>query len=152
DHELVRQRARAERIALDARLRGDFSASTRAELLALAQAQRGLDASGAALTLLQVSAGSLRHGAAADALAQARAAGELLPPGAYRFERREALEAELAALRALGDWRQALTASEALRELAAASLHNEGLDGLATLQAKLQDTRSTEELQRLREQ
>lgn len=150
-HELVLQRARAERLALEAAASGP-SADTRAELQRIAARQRELaDPSGAAATLVRLSEGVLRAGDADRALAHARAAHALLPQGVFPFERRAALGAELAALEALGDWRAALAASEQLRAIETAGLQS-SLAGLAALQAKLQDTRSTEELARLREE
>ena len=150
-HEVVLQRARAERLALEATTRD--ADRVRAELDEIAERQRALqDATGAATTLLRLSQLSLRHDDAAGALAQARRAQDLLPQGAFAIERREALLAQLAALGALGQYQAALAVSEQLRALEASHLRGGELDVLASLQAKLQDTRSTEELQRLREE
>jgi len=150
--EMVLQRARAERLALEAAAGTGLPAATRDALLDIVSRQQALaDPSGAATTLLRLSAAALRGGEAQDALAWVRQARDLLPPGVFHFERREALLAELAALEALGDWRRALAASEELRAIEVADRH-QNLDGLADLQAKLQDTRSAEELLRLREE
>ena len=150
-NDMVLQRARAERLALEALERG-LPAEAGAALLDIARRQRELaDPSGAAATLVRLSEGALQAGDAGQALAHARAARALVPEGVFPFERRSALDAELDALEALGDWRAALQVSEELRAAETSSLHS-NLDGLAALQAKLQDTRSAEELMRLREE
>ncbi|MGJ4802034.1 diguanylate cyclase domain-containing protein [Luteimonas sp. SDU82] len=149
--EMVLHRARAERLALPA-ADGRLPASARGELLEIVDRQQALaDPSGAATTLLRLSQAALRDGQAQEALARARQARGLLPAEVFGFEQREALLAELAALRALGDWRQALAASEELRAIEVAA-RQQSLEGLAGLQARLQDTRSAEELLRLREE
>lgn len=151
-HGMVAQRARAERLALQAAIDGVFPAATRSALLEIVARQRSLvDPSGAATTLVRLSEGALRIGDAAQALAHARAARALMPAGVFPFEQRKALNAELSALEALGEWRQALAASEELRAIQAGGLQS-SLQGLAALQAKLQDTQSAEELARLREE
>ena len=151
-HAIVLQRARAERLALQAAGEGELPTATRAALQEIVAHQRDLaDPSGAALTLLRLSDAALRAGAPQEALLRAREARGLLPEGVFGFEQREALVAELAALQTLGEWRPALAASEQLRALETAGLHR-SLDGLAGLQARLQDARSAEELLRLREE
>src|SRR5690606_38462185 len=123
-HAIVLQRARAERLALEAAGESDLPAGTRAALQEIVSHQRDLaDPSGAAITLLRLSDAAMRAGAAKEALLRAREARGLLPDGVFEFEQREALLAELAALQALGDWRPALAASEQLRTLEIAGLH-----------------------------
>ena len=149
---IILQRARSERLALQAMGEGGMPTATRAALREIVARQRDLaDPSGAANTLLRLSEAALRTGAPEQALLRAREARGLLPEGVFEFEQREALVAELAALQALGDWQSALAASEQLRTLENAGLHR-SLDGLAGLQARLQDARSAEELLRLREE
>ena len=153
--EVLLQRARAERLALEALASpaGDDAGAARSRLLEIAERQRGLeDATGAAGTLLRLSHLALRRGDPADALAQAQRAGELLPKTEVLAEHREALAARLAALTALERWRDALDASEALRALEGAHARGVELGALASLQAKLEDTHSGEELQRLQEE
>ena len=153
--EVLLQRARAERLVLEtlqAPGTGDADAAHR-QLLEIAQRQRALeDTTGAAGTLLRLSDLALRRGDPADALAQAQRAGELLPKTGVLAEHREALAAQLAALTALERWREALDASEALRALEGAHARGVELGALASLQAKLEDTHSGEELQRLQEE
>ena len=150
--EVILQRARGERLALEASSAADAEAA-RSQLLEIAERQRELeDATGAAGTLLRLSHLALRSGDPADALAQARRAGELLPKTGFVTEQRESLVAQLAALTALDRWREALDVSEALRALEAAHARGVELGALASLQAKLEDTHSSEELQRLQEE
>ena len=153
--EVLLQRARAERLALEA-LQGPGTGDAdvaRTQLLEIAQRQRALeDATGAAGTLLRLSHLALRRGDPADALVQAQHASELLPKTEGLAEHREALAAQLAALTALERWREALEASEALRALEGAHARGVELGALASMQAKLEDTRSGEELQRLQEE
>lgn len=153
DYGVVMQRARASRIAVEAELGGGFTPEVLTALREVARDQEALqDTGGVAGTLLLASTGALRAGRAEEALAHARSVLALPAKALTGTDRRPALEAELAALKALGQWRQALSVAEALRELEAPQLQAGGLDRLASLQAKLEDTRQAEELRDLREQ
>ncbi len=148
--DVVAQRARAERIALQAPARA--TAGARASLAGIARRQQTLqDPSGAATTLLRVSELSLQDGDAPAALTQARQAAALVEGPAFRGEQHDALAAELAAYAAQGNWRQAFDAAQRLREAETSSLRHQTLGTLADLQARLHDTQNERELQRLRD-
>lgn len=144
-HTMVLRRIRAELIALrgaDAPL-ADTSAALQA---AAAEQQAQNDPAGAALTLIRLSDLERGKGRPKAALKHALAAKAMVPHEAFHIERRDALQAELAARAALGQWRQAFAGSEALRRLESERLLGQQLSGLASLQARLQDARSAESL------
>lgn len=149
--DIVAQRTLAERTALAAR-----SAPAAAPLRALediVRRQQALqDPSGAAITLTRLSQLRLLHGDPRAALAHARAASTLVGGDAFRRERHDALQAEVSAQRALGRWQEALQGTQALREMEIERLRSQTLAGLAELQARLQDARSTQELEQLRDE
>jgi diguanylate cyclase (GGDEF)-like protein len=149
-HDVVRQRARAELLALGA---GEDPADTRAALEDIARNQRdGIqDPSGAATTWVRLSALALEAGDAASALRHAGAARAAAAEGNFRAEQRDALQAEVAALAALGRWQEAWQGAEALRVLEVERLRALNLSGLAGLQARLQDARDARELERVQE-
>ena len=145
-------RARSLRIASQAGLRGRYSDDVVSRLEDIATRQTGSgDLPGSAVTLAMLSDVVLRAGDPGHALALAERARHLLPEGAYPVERSQVLTRMLAALRAQHRWEEALDISETLRELGASTLHRDGMHGLATLQAKLQDRQSARELDQLRE-
>ncbi len=149
-HEVVRERARAERIALQAD--GMGLGAARQALGEAAAAQQASDPAGAALTRLRLSRLALAAGDATDALAQALAAQAAIGEGPFSAELRGALEAEIAARRALGHWPEALAVADRLRRLEVEKLRAHQLAGLAGLQARLEDTRSAEALERLQDE
>ncbi len=145
---LVGMRARAERAVLLARR--SPSPEAWAEVEALVRRQRESEPVGAAITLTRWSQALLAQGDAAAALVRVQDAKTLLAAGFAPFEWHEALQAEVAAQRALGQWREAADGMQMLRELETAQLRTFGLENLARLQAGLQDARRLAELEHLR--
>ena len=140
-------RARAERLALQ----GD--ASVRPKLQEIAERQEALqDPSGAATTLLRSSALALSGGDAGGALDAASAAAALVAGPAFPADQRDALLAISAAQQALGRWHDAYESAETLRRMETERLRAQNIETLAGLQARLQDTRSAEEIARLRDE
>lgn len=149
DSQLIIARAQAERIALQAR-RG-LAENPRPRLLAIAQQQQQeQDPSGASTTLVRVSALALADRDPAAALHQAGAALALARSGGFRTEQREAMQALLAAQRALGQYRQALATSEALNQRQVQELRSYNLAELAALQERLDDADRLRELAAVR--
>nr|WP_232115413.1 GGDEF domain-containing protein [Luteimonas sp. XNQY3] len=144
---VVELRARAELAALDAT--GIEALPT---LARIADAQRSDDPSGAAITRMRMSRLALRAGQAAQALTHAREAVEIARLGAFRIEHRDAMRAEVAALRALRQYDAALDVQQALRDVEVRALRSQNLGTLARLQARLEDRHSASELARLHEQ
>lgn len=150
-HEVVGKRAEAELVAL--RARGDDNIAARQTLEGIAEAQLSQqDPSGAAITRLRMSRLALDAGDADAALQQALAAKAAVSDGVFRNEVREALQAEVTARSALGQWAQAYAGAETLRQLEVERLRGQQLASLAGLQARLQDTRSEQELARLHDE
>ncbi|MET0329729.1 MAG: GGDEF domain-containing protein [Luteimonas sp.] len=147
DLEVVEQRIRAELTALDR-----SGVAMLPTLSRLAEAQRDGDPSGAAVTLMRMSKLALDAGLAPQALTHARAAADLARIGEFRIEYRDALRAEIAALRALRLFEAALEVQQALRDVEVRALRSQNLGTLAGLQARLQDRHSAGELARLHEQ
>lgn len=79
-------------------------------------------------------------------------AATLAQSGGFRVEYRDALRAEVAALRALGRFEAALDAEQALRAVELEALRTQSLGTLAGLQARLQDRHSEREIAHLHEQ
>lgn len=149
DTQIIIARSQAERIALQAR-RG-LAENPRPRLLEIArQQQQAQDPSGASTTLVRVSALALADRDPAAALQQANAALALARSGGFRAEQRDAMQALLAAQRALGQYRQALATSEALNQRQVRELRSHNLAGLATLQERLSDTERVRELAAMR--
>ncbi|NYZ63348.1 GGDEF domain-containing protein [Luteimonas deserti] len=142
---LLGRRIAAEFAALD----GGPDAMPR--LAALAEAQRIDDPSGAAITRLRLSSLALAAGRTQDALTHADAAIALVGGSGFQRERRDGLRARVEALRAGGRLDAALAALEQLHREEREAVRMQNLDALAGLQARLEDGRSAEELQRLRE-
>lgn len=150
-HRVVQQRARAERIALQAP--AGALAEAMDALAAIAREQERLeDFSGAATTLVRLSALALRDDDPQAALDHAVRALALVEGPAFDSGQREALEARLAAHTAQRDWRGAYEASEVLRAMEVAALRRHTLDSLASLQARLQDTEREREFLRLQDE
>lgn len=146
---MVVQRAEAERLALLAR-RGQ-APDARVRLQAIADAQReSQDPSGASATLVLASRLALAAGDAKTALAQADSAAALARSGSFRGEIRQAMRAQVEAHRAQGQYREALETMTRLRDTEVGALQAQNIEGLADLQARLQDARSMSELERLR--
>jgi len=149
DTRIVIARAQAERIALQAR-RGHVK-QARPRLLDIArQQQDAQDPSGASTTLVRVAALALADGDPAAALHQASTALALARSGGFRTEQRDALQAQLAAQRAMGQYRQALETSESLNRQQVDELRSQNLAGLAALQDRLDDTDRARELAAMR--
>lgn len=149
--EVVLQRARAELVALRARPADTLAArKALADIAALQLSQQ--DPSGAALTQLRLSRLALAHGDAQAALREALAVKSAVADSVFRTEYRDALQAEVDALVALRRWEQAHAASENLRRFDFDRLGAQQLASLAGLQARLQDTRSAQELERLQDE
>lgn len=144
---VVEHRARAELAALDA-----TGADMLPTLARMAEAQRSDDPSGAALTLMRMSRLALDAGLDTQALAHARAAVEIARRGDFRIEYRDALRAEVEALRAQRLYEAALDVQQTLRDVEVRALRSQNLGTLAGLQARLQDRHSASELARLQEQ
>jgi diguanylate cyclase (GGDEF)-like protein len=149
DTRIVLARVQAERIALQAR--GGQARQARPRLLAIArQQQDARDPSGAATTLMRVSALALADREPAAALHHANHALDLARSGGFRTEQRDAMQALLAAQQALGLYRQALDTSEALNRRQVEELRSQNLAGLASLQGRLGDTDRARELAAVR--
>ncbi|MEF3081457.1 GGDEF domain-containing protein [Luteimonas sp. SMYT11W] len=144
---VVEQRSRAELAALDA-----TGLEALPALMRIADAQRSDDPSGAAVTLMRMSRLALDAGEAAQALSHARDAVGIARAGAFRIEYRDAMRAEVAALRALGHYEAALDVQQTLRDVEVRALRSQNLGTLAGLQARLEDRHSASELARLHEQ
>ena len=144
---VVEQRSRAELTALDA-----TGIDALPALVRIADAQRSDDPSGAAITLMRMSRLALDAGQAAQALTHARDAVGIARAGAFRIEYRDAMRAEVAALRALGQYEAALDVQQTLRDVEVRALRSQNLGTLAGLQARLEDRHSASELARLHEQ
>ncbi|KFN51493.1 hypothetical protein P873_00100 [Arenimonas composti TR7-09 = DSM 18010] len=148
---LVRERARAELLALDIGEGRPGAAPEALEAIARRQRDEIHDISGAAITWQRLSELALARGDAEAALRHAGTARAAAAEGNFRAEQRDTLQAEVAALAALGRWRQAWEGAEALRTLEVERLRALNLDGLAGLQARLQDARDARELERIQE-
>jgi len=144
--DVVVRRIRAELTALDS-----GGAAALPALARLVEEQRAGDPSGAAVTLMRMSALALDAGLAPQALRHARAATTLARVGEFRIEYRDALRAEVEALRAQGRFETALDAQRTLRDVEVRALRTQNLGTLAGLQARLQDRHSAGELARLHE-
>ena len=149
-HSVVEQRARAERIALEAR--DETLAQAMEALAAIAREQQRLeDPSGASTTLVRLSSLALRNDDPQAALDHAIRAAALVDGPAFDSGQREALEARIAAHAAQDDWRGAYEATEVLRAMEVEALRRHTLDSLAGLQAQLQDTEREREFLRLQD-
>ena len=145
---LLALRARSELIALAAT--GSKRPSSRQQLTALAARQLALpDVGGTAITLTTLSRLALAGGDPAAALAHADEAVRLVRPTAFRHEHVQALEARIAALRALGRFDAALAVATDLREYETALMRAQSMRGLADLQARLEDGERSREIDRL---
>lgn len=121
------------------------------QLATVVRAQRQLpDPGGATLGLLALSDLALARGAADTALQHADAALALAQGGGFRREQVQAMEAQLAAYQALGRNDAALAVVTGLREFEVAALRAQNIEGLADLQARLQDADGARELGHLR--
>jgi diguanylate cyclase (GGDEF)-like protein len=149
DTQIVVARAQAERIALQAR--SGSGEQARPRLLDIARQQhQAQDPSGASTTLVRVARLALADGDPAAALHQASAALALARSGGFRAEQRDAMETQLAAQQALGQYRQALDTSLQLSERQLQALRSQNLAGLAALQDRLDDTDRARELAAMR--
>lgn len=144
---VVVHRTRAELAALDRP-----ASEALPTLAGIAEAQRSDDPSGAAVSLMRMSRLALDAGSDAQALTHAREAVEIARLGAFRIEYRDAMRAEVAALRAQGLYEAALDVQQTLRDVEVRALRSQNLGTLAGLQARLEDRHSASELARLHEQ
>ncbi|MFY2764976.1 GGDEF domain-containing protein [Arenimonas sp. MALMAid1274] len=150
-HEVVLQRARAELIALRAG-EGELAAALDSLASVAGRQLARQDPAGAAISLIRMSGLALQAGDAPAALRHALAARAAVADTVFRMEQRDGLRAEIAARVALGQWRPAYEATQALRTLETDRLRSQQLSGLAGLQARLLDARSAEELARLQDE
>ena len=152
DDDYTVRRARAEHVAIQARLTKGGAASAMTELQRIAdlQSESG-DRSGAAITLLRMSRLALDEGT--PDVARAHAEHAMAQVGTARLSREysDAVHAKIAALRANGRFEEALDAQEALLESEVRNLRSQNLDSLAGLQAKLLDQVREREIVALRE-
>lgn len=151
DNILLGLRIRAERAALRQRLDHAAAPDVRAELETVATTQAALpDPAGEASSLVLLSR-LLREGGDADAaLARAVEAERVAQGDAFLRERVDAIRAQSEAQRALGRHEDALLQSTRAYDLELGALRRLNLQGLADLQARLQDADGQRELERLR--
>ncbi|MBB5207990.1 GGDEF domain-containing protein [Chiayiivirga flava] len=146
---LMGHRIDAERTALRHVL--DGSTDARDVLETTIAAQRALpDPAGEAISLTLLARTELADGDAEAALRNARAAEQVAQSDAFLRERVDAIRAQVAALRALQQPEAALDQAERAHTLELGALRRLNLQGLADLQARLQDADSARELERLR--
>ena len=154
-HRIVEQRARAERIALQADAAGgtvDGAEGPGTALAGIAGLQVELhDPSGAATTLLRLAALELQRQDPEAALGHAGQAAALVAGPAFRAEQQEALGLRVAALAARGDWREAYEGLQDLHATELEGLRRQNLDDLAGLQARMHDAARELEFQRLQD-
>lgn len=152
DDDYAARRARAERIAIRARLAGGGTASAMAELQRFVDLQSGSgDRSGAAITLLRMSRLALDDGTPDVARVYAEQAMALVGTAQLSREYSDAVRAKIAALRAGGRFEEALDVQEALLGAEVRNLRSQNLDSLAGLQSKLLDQAREREIVALRE-
>ena len=108
------------------------------------------DPAGESASLVLLSHVQRDGGDAAAALASAEQAEVLVQGDAFVRERIDAMQAQIAALRALGRPEAALALAEREFALTLGSVKQQNLEGLATLQARMQDADSAREMERLR--
>ncbi|HST43633.1 MAG TPA: GGDEF domain-containing protein [Luteimonas sp.] len=145
---LLARRAESQLLALQAN--ADNRGALRGRLAALASVQLALpDVGGAAVTLTTLSQLALADGDPTAALAHAERAAQLSRSTAFRHEHIQALEAQLAALRALGRFDTALAVATELRDFETSLMRAQSMRALADLQARLEDGERTREIDRL---
>lgn len=126
------------------------SDGARARLLGIIEEQKRLpDPAGESASLLLLSRVQRDEGDAAAALASAEQAERLVAGAGFVRERIDAMQAQVAALRALGRHEAALVLAERAFALTLGTMKQQSLQGLATLQAQMQDADSAREVERL---
>ncbi|MDR7192474.1 diguanylate cyclase [Luteimonas terrae] len=152
DDDYTVRRARAERVAVQARLAGGGTASAMAELQRIVDLQAASgDRSGAAITRLRMSRLALDDGAPDVARAHAEHAMALVGTTRLSREYSDAVRAKIAALRAARRFEEALDVQDTLLRSEVRNLRSQNLDSLAGLQAKLLDQVREREIVALRE-
>lgn len=151
DNVLLGHRIEAERTALRHRLDRIDTDTARAALDTILVAQAALpDPAGEATAHAHLARVLLRGGDAAAALASAERAETVAQGDGFLRERIDAIRAQAEALRALGRLDHALVQSDRAHALELGALKRLNLQGLADLQARLQDADGQRELERLR--
>lgn len=131
--------------------RRERSAEASATLRDVIAKQKTLpDPSGESTSLVLLSHIQRDEGDAAAALVSAETAERLVENEAFLPERIEALQAQVAALRALGRHEAALALAERTFALSLDTMKRQSLQGLAALQARMHDADNEREVERLR--
>jgi diguanylate cyclase (GGDEF)-like protein len=149
DNRLFQLRIKSERIGID--VRAGKLASAAPALQSVIAAQHKLpDAIGESRSLVFLSQLQLKQKDAEAALKSARRAEQRVTQDRYKVERRTAMKAQIAALRQLGRFREALDVAQQLHSTQVGTLRKYATQGLAQLQARMQNARNKRVVQQLR--
>ncbi|HET6631609.1 MAG TPA: diguanylate cyclase [Rhodanobacteraceae bacterium] len=150
-NQLLRWRVASERGAIAAR--AGKRAQAAALLVRTRQAQHQLaDPSGESTTLSHLSQVQRAAGQPQAALSSALEAEHLASAPGFEHERLRAMQAEVAALKALGNFERALAVEDRATRLETRRLREFNLEGLARLQARQREARGEREMAELRHQ